>query len=711
MHKRIAFVLALLLLISPFAVAASAEEDEINLASGLEYIIETGEPVEYSYSNFIENGVEFDVDEGQLTDGKTALVSESSSGWYRAFRAKSRMITFDLGDVCAVSRIEASFLHLKNSGIYAPRYINVYLSDDGTEYGVAAEHETEFPLHSTEPARYEAVVELKKTYSARYVRVEFCCDIFAFCDEIEIYGSRELSGSEAKVRPQAKTEPAGYLKSLAGVTDIIKIYNGYYSPSPEIGIISEEDLLPYIAYINTSGEIAGLMFDSVAFVPCHGDYPSGGRLVKTNGKPGAIMSDWELYFEHTFKEGQDLDALDNVVGRVYGELGINKKFKVFLTLPYPTVMDKAFGDIDSDGLDEYCKTLDERVAIVKWFADKCISRFKENKYENIELAGFYWLREEVNYSDSDHEAELVKQINKYIDKKKLVSLFDPFYLSVGYDHWEELGFSGAVMQPNVAFDVSSYFELSMLGEFAVTASENYLGVEIETDEPYAFRGDDYAEAGRNYESYLYYGYKTGYMNSLKTYYQGAGPGSIYDFCYSDISTPKGIYLRRLYDLTYSFINGTYKNLAPEVSVSDIEMVSGDKRSMVDIVITDPDSYWENVSIEFPTMPQHGRVASAAGKKTLIYSPDENFVGEDSFTVIVSDGFNYSEEITVKVTVSEPQSSVGAESSQPNGNENSGDNQQTDKGTPVWLIILISVLGAAIVAVAAAMIIKQAKKAK
>lgn len=711
MNKKIAFILACLLLVPLFVFAASAEKEETNLVSGLGYTIETGEPVEYSYSNFVENGVKFDVDDGRLTDGKIALLSESSAGWYCAFRAQSRLVTFDLGEECAISRIEADFLHVKSSGIYAPRYINVYLSDDGIEFGVAAEKTLDFPLYSEEPSRCEAVVELKKTYSARYVKVEFCCDVFAYCDEIEVIGSRELSGREAKVRPKTASEPAGYLRSLAGVSDIIKIYNGYYSPSPEIGIISEDDLLPYIAYINTSGEISGTMFDSVAFVPCHGDYPSGGRLVKTNGKPGAIMSDWELYFEYTFKEGQDIDALDKVVGRVYGELGINKKFKVFLTLPYPTVMDKAFGDIDSDGLDEYCKTLEERVAIVEWFANKCISQFRKNNYQNIELAGFYWLREEVNYSDSDHEAELVREINKYIDKKKLVSLFDPFYLSIGYDHWEELGFSGAVMQPNVAFPVSSYFELPMLGEFASTAAEQYLGVEIETNEPSAFLGDDYAEAGKNYESYLYYGYKTGYMNSLKTYYQGADPGALYNFCYSDINTPKGIYLRRLYDITYSFIKGTYSNAAPKVSVSDIEMVYGDKRATVDIMITDPDSYWNNITVEFPTPPQHGSVASAAGNRKLVYSPDDEFFGEDSFTVLVSDGFNYSEEVTVKVSVSEPHGGIGSELSQPSGSEVSGGQNQTEKGMPLWLIALLVFLGTAIVAVAAAMIVKQAKKAK
>ncbi len=696
--------LLLVLVMSFLAVPALAEETEINLAEGLKYTIETGEPVTMSYGNFVEDGTKFDVDAGQLTDGKTATNSSASEGWYKAFRAKSRTVTFDLGQVSAITHIEAGFLHQKVAGIYAPRYINVSLSDDGEVYGTVMQFDTGIDLSDTVVSRRAVSVVFPKVYSARYVKVEFSSDIFTFCDEIRIIGSKNVTGEEAKVKPDKKEEPKGYLKDLNGDSDIIKLYNGYYAPDDTVGILSEEDILPYVAYLDTNGNIAGAMFDAVAFVPCHGDYPSGGRLVKTNGKPGAVMTDWEKYFEYTFKEGQDIDALDKVVGRVYSELGLKGKYKVYLTLPYPTVIDKPFGDINGDGSQEYCQTLEERVNIVKWFAEKCIAQFKANEYENLELAGFYWLREEINYSDSDHEAELVKQVNAYADKKKLDMLFDPFYLSTGYDHWEELGFDAAVMQPNVAFDNTSYFELGMLGEFAQSAYNNHIGVEMETNEPSYFRGDDYLKAGYNYESYLYYGSKTGYMNALKTYYQGANPGSFYDFCHADINTPKGIYLRRLYDLTYNFIHGVYKNEAPKAEVQDIEMVAGDSRVTADIKITDTDSYWGDVTVEFVKMPEHGGVTVAASKKTLIFRADDGYIGTDSFVLRVSDGFNYSEEITVNVTVNEPVV---------NENDSSGENEstvpsgaQSNKTVPLWLIILLSVLGLAIVAVAVAAITKK-----
>ncbi len=702
--------LALLLVGLFFAISLPvAAENETNLAEGLQYIIETGEPVTMSQGNFSEGGTDFDVDNGQLTDGKTATNDTSSDGWYRAFRSQSRIVSFDLGESCAVSRIEAGFLHAKAPAVYAPRYINVYLSDDGENYGTVIEYQTEYPLSNTVVERCDFVIELDEIYAARYVKVEFCCDIFAYCDEIRVIGSKTLNGNEKKVTPDKQSQSNGYFTELDGVTDIIKLYNGYYKPDDSVGILEEADILPYVAYLDTNGDIAGVMFDSVAFVPCHGDYPSGGRLVKTNGKSGAVMSDWELYFDYTFKEGQDLHALDSVVGRVYSELGLKGKYPVYLTLPYPTVMEKPFGDIDDDGLDEYCITLDERVAIVKWFADKCIKAFADSDFENIELAGFYWLREEINYSDSDHEDKLVIAINEYIEKKRLNTIFDAFYLSIGFDHWESLGFDGAVMQPNVAFsDVYTYFELGMLEEFGKSAFDNHIGVEIETNEPSFFRGDDYLKAGYNYESYLYYGNKTGYMNSFKTYYQGANPGSFYDFCYADITTPRGIYLRRLYDLTYSFIHGVYKNEAPTVSVGDIELVAGDSRAMADISITDSDSYWGDIKVEFPNAPKNGIVTVAASKKTLVYRADDGFVGEDSFTIRVSDGFNASEEVTVNVTVTAPE--VNESSFDENsGGDITGDSEQ--EGVPLWLIILLSALVLAVIAVAAVMVIKHKNKNK
>ena len=149
--------------------------------------------------------------------------------------------------------------------------------------------------------------------------------------------------------------------------------------------------------------------------------------------------------------------------------------------------------------------------------------------------------------------------------------------------------------------------------------------------------------------------------------------------------------------------------APKLEVSDMELTEGDSRGMVDVDIVDDDSFWGDVKVEFPQKPKNGSVAVAANKKTLIYRANEDFVGEDSFTVVVTDGFNRSEERTVKVNVLPLETS---EDDSVHEGESSTDNlitePQADNGIPAWLIALLAVLGLAIVAVAVAMIIKHKK---
>lgn len=246
-----------------------------------------------------------------------------------------------------------------------------------------------------------------------------------------------------------------------------------------------DELLPYAAYLGADGSILDTMFDAFAFVPCHGDYPSGGRLVKTNGKPGAVMSDWLLYLENTFAEGINLDALDKTVAHVNEQLGRDTPCKVFLTMPYPLTQDKPFGDIDGDGREEYTRTNDERLAVLAWYESECARRFDEAGYENLTLVGFYWYREEVNSADSADEDGFTRQATALLHEKGHKLLFDPFFTSAGFERWSELGFDGAVMQPNLVFN--DYFETEMLEEFTEIIRKYGLGVEIETGRAGSFR--------------------------------------------------------------------------------------------------------------------------------------------------------------------------------------------------------------------------------
>ena len=714
--KRTACALLLLALLLPFtyaALPAQAEGDE-NLVRGMAYTIENSLPTEHSYSNYAEGNVKFDVDNGQLTDGVRAQGSPSDNAWYRAFRSHSRYVTFAFDAPVAVTGLSAGFYH--GAGYTAPRYVRLYLSENGEDWFLAGETSPSFPQNAA-AQRYDASLTVER-YAAQYVRVEFCCDIFSCCDEIEIYGSRTTDGSERSFTPDKEEDPfycTGLEGDSYGISDIIKIYNGYYPSAQERINNTVDKLLPYIAYLAEDGTVQDTMFDAVAFVPCVGvPYPSGGTLVKTAKDPAAVMSDWIYYTDFLFADGFELDALNQAVEQVYTALGKSseEKFPVLLTMPYPGVLTKPFGDLDGDGVQEGCSTNEERVAIVKWYDEYLSTRFADAGFSRLDFVGYYWYEEEMSESWSADERgfttgaiDALKQTGKQV-------MFDPFYLSVGFDDWKALGFTGAVMQPNLAFTGSrEYFDSEMLWEFAEAIGKYHLGVEMETNEPSYFRGDQAAENCAIYERYLYVGYKTGYMDALHTFYQGAGPGSLYDFCHADSSNSAGARLRRLYDRTYDFIKNRYENLPPVVEITEVPDATAGERCMISMKYTDEDSFYGDLTAKVIECG-HGRAQVAPSRAQITYLPDADFSGEDTILLEYSDGQNPPQQITIHVRVDAPgekpeeTSGEKPKESNPSGEETSGEDAD---GTPWGTVLLIGGIALVIAMLAVALLVLKRKK--
>jgi len=690
MKKRLLICLLLLAVCLPFSTQTSASSE--NIARGMAYTITNSVPTDLSYSNY-ENGA-YDTDDGKtvagkLTDGVRAGNGANDGAWYDMFRSRSRYVTFAFEKAVRVDGISARFLHSASSAYYAPRYVNLFLSDDGENWFQAGTTSPDFALNASNKV-YEATISTG-AYKASYVRVEFCVDIFAKCDEIEIYGSQTLTGDEKTVTPDEKNEPS-YCTSLGEISDIIKIYNGYYPSAQDRADNTLQELLPYVAYLDEKGEIKDTMFDAVAFVPCVSTdwtYPSGGTLVKTSKYPAAVQSDWICYTDYLFQSDYDLDALNQAVRQTYETLGIQGKFPVLLTMPYVAATTKAFGDLDGDGKQEYSRTAAERTEIVKWYNDYLTDRFEQANFTHLEFVGYYWYSEEVNYTWSDHESEFVIAATDALEDAGKYVLFDPFYLSTGFDHWQALGFDGAVMQPNVAFTSDrAYFDTEMLWEFAEAIGKYNLGVEIETNEPGFFTNTETQdEAIFNYERYLYVGAKTGYMDALHTFYQSAGPGMIYQFCHADTSTSAGIRLRRLYDVTYRFIKCTYQNEPPVLEIPDAYYIPADKKATLELNLTDTDSFGGDVKGEIISC-ENGRAQLAATKKYVIFLPDEGFVGQTQIVLRVTDGQNKPTEYTLSVHVGteEPQEST----------DTSAPTDLQPKAFP-WSIVVYLIAGIAVLA--------------
>ena len=195
------------------------------------------------------------------------------------------------------------------------------------------------------------------------------------------------------------------------------------------------------------------------------------------------------------------------------------------------------------------------------------------------------------------------------------------------------------------------------------------------------------------------------MNAVNLYEQGMGIGFLYNCCYAKTSSEQGVCLRRIYDITYRYINGNYNNMPPEISGNTaVEITEGD--AIVPISIADASSYWGDISVIITAQPANGKVAVSADKTAVIYSPESGFAGVDSFTLCVSDGFSQSKPHTVNVTVvpvtQPPEESEDIYIPLP---PSSG---QTEK-TPPWLFPMIALLAGFMVVVAIATVAKSKKK--
>ena len=135
------------------------------------------------------------------------------------------------------------------------------------------------------------------------------------------------------------------------------------------------------------------------------------------------------------------------------------------------------------------------------------------------------------------------------------------------------------------------------------------------------------------------------MDTLHTFYQGAGPGSLYDFCYSSDT-----YLRSLYDKTYRFIKGTYEMPAPTLTANEsLSVEAGSKRNRLPVTLEYGCLFSElSISVE----GGEGVLLFSPDGSELLYTPPLDFTGEDMFTVTVADKFSSSAPVELRIRVGE-----------------------------------------------------------
>lgn len=680
------WLLSLLMLPAFHVGAADESHDRTNLALGKPVTVQTDVPNASSYAELDRFVPEL------LTDGEYGPAKFSAPQWNKFYRAVGRTLTVDLGTLCTVDGIYTRFLQNCAAGIVCPRTVSVYVSQDGVNFA-----EVKAPSGGIAPFQpYEGNTDMIAEYdisfepaSARYVALHFDVTVNSFVDEIEIYG---YSGSDLEpLTDYTDIVPASLdsfcdREALGGDCDIICFHAGYSPDEPRYANNTKEFFMPYIGYVDSVGTVVDTMFDSVMFLIFQGKCPSGGSLT-INGDPTDI-NDWIMLLDNYFAEDYNLHALDQATAELKSSLSLpeDHKTSVYLTVPYPKISNKDFGDFDSDGVPEKISTYQDCLDVSVWFLEQVQMRWESAGFENIDLKGYFFNSEALTGQYYEYEDRYAADMTKLLHERGLYCVMIPYYQATGIDRIQEIGFDAALMQPNLSFNESLQDDPEgMMDDFSMTASQLGLGIQMELNSSLRWEPDKY---GPLYMQYLASASLSGLMtDTIHAYYNGAGPGSFYD-CANGTGQN-----RFYYDVTYKFIKGTLK--LPETFAvgelnTSLEAVTGGR--VVGECGAVGDWYY---TYELTKMPTGGNVRFL-DNGTFVYTAGRKFVGEDSFSydILLNGELIGSNDVTVVVSAAQEDESVAdvtsvtAESEVPS-------NEGKIKWYVISAVILLGLVGIAV----------------
>lgn len=702
MLKRFLTLIMLVFLISgSFSVNGSAV-GEINLALGKTVTVESYMAIDNSYAKYEPKLLPI------LTDGQYANGSGYYEGkWAHFTRGDGRYLDVDLERLCTISRLEITFLHNSDHGVYAPLEINVFVSADGINYVKLDATGNKSPYDNSYSSYYVNYADYTITFDsvcARYVRIGFDVYVNSFCDELEIFGleggSNALSADYYDFHMNDKNSYADR-NSLGGVHDIVCFHAGYSPDNTDYVNNTEEDFLPYVAYVDKKGVITDTMFDSVMFLTLQGKCPSGGSML-INGD-SSIKSDWEYLLDNYFSATYNLSALNRVYGKVKEalELDAESKYTVYLTVPYPKISQKVFGDIDGDGIDDVIKNYNDCIRAIEWFMDEAERRFDSGNYSNLNFAGFFYFSESLTGGTYSYEYRLAKDFITISHNRGKQVVAIPFYQAGGMDRFRDLDFDTVLLQPNLSFyDILQEDPENMMNDFTVNAKKYGFGVQIEMNDSFIWEEEKY---GPLFEQYLTSLSQSGMMtDTVHAYYNGAGPGRFHDCTFSD-----SYYARWMYDSVYRFIKGTLSLNVPEYRIIELEINTNGERSTAIKLDLESNCFWQYKQI---SRSSNGYTIVAPGSNTIRYVAPSDYQGETSFEYEIYNGTQLIYTIkaalnTYKTSESEavvPEPSSELPVSQTESDIQSMPDTQDKPQTPT--VLIVGICSIAVLAVASVMFV-------
>lgn len=672
MVKRFLSVLFAVLLLVPFSAFAVDAADEV-ISVGKSYTVEYYTAVENAFPKKAYKK------EKKLTDGIVAKNdSMSDSAWTEFYRGTAVQVTVDLGEVMAVTGATLGELQYNSAGIWCSRYLEIYVSENGTDFGLVGRTENNNFITQTQKKRIEFKVTLDKAYKARYVRAVFSSDVFTYVDELSIFGGKDASNAASAEKTVIPEKEIG--GDIDGINSICLMYTATnYTP---------ETIKPYFAYVDKTGKVVDTMFDAMLFL---------GMPVTSSADGFMRQNDMKSFVSVAMGANNNMGALNTVVGQLKSELGLADDFKypIFFSVPNIGIYSDSFGEIDGQKVSS--NNLDNRTKIVKWYIDYVEEQFKASNFDNLTLKGFYWFAESIDYAHSNYEPALVKNFNDYSHEKGYKTMWIPFYSSAGIDVAKDLGFDSVTMQSGYAFnggEETGSAAPQVCKDAAIAAKRFGLnGLEFEVD----CYVNDYA---KRFEKYVNAAYGAGLMEKgMITMYQ------VGDHLYQ---SSKGTFNRSVYDLTYEFISGKYTECAPVIEGDITITVKQGDFERGKFVVKDEDTSAANLEV-VNLQKIEGLYIEAYGNGRINVEAAKATPGTYETTLAVTDGTNVSNTIKVTIVVLNADGEAVDESDVQN--ESSGANGDSTEGSDGMLLVILISVGAVVIIAAVIIAVVKVRSAK
>lgn len=462
----------------------------------------------------------------------------ASSHWRGFCQRLARDITITLPQPETVSAVSLEFEQQPKIGIFYPDKVTFEVYYNGR--WLIADKVTSTIAPWAPGNTTETITGNLGNVQVSMIRIHFPVFDWVFARELHIWGYQPepaLNLNKLQAVPTFYNQPLTTQDQRDyGIHNMLLAYT---DGTNQTSVWTEQDFLPMTGYIDRQGQTAARMFDSVLFLPT-------GRLPDT-------QSAWQGFIDNLFQPGQQLAALNQAVGQTNADLGVTDPNalgfheNVVIGIPHPDFGSGVWSTVNGnpisfDGSINDPGAVQAREQALQWYIVTLLNRWKQAGFNNLNLAGLYWINERVDFQQPD-DSLIVQDASQMTLNNQLPLFWIPYFDASGIDGWNSYGFSAAWLQPN--YLAVGNLDPRRIPSAIQLAKLEGMGIEIEAPQ-------------KLLESPQY---RSLYEQMLRTFTRSGMGGDVSHVYYAgsqvlvQAAESTNPAIRGVYDATYKFVSG------------------------------------------------------------------------------------------------------------------------------------------------------------